>query len=433
MGILPLVVLLCSFLAFALLGLPVFISMGLASVVYCTIFWSTSSFTTIAAEMVEFLNNFAFLCVPFFILAGDLMNAGGITRRLVGFSTAIMGHIQGGLSHVNIAASMIFSGVSGSAVADTSAIGSVLIPAMKEDGYPAAYAAAVTAASSTIGPIIPPSIPLVIYGLINEQSIGRLFLAGAIPGTMLGLYLLVVSYLISKRRNYPARPRASFRQILKSTVDAAFALVMPLIIIGGIVSGIVTPTEAGVLAVAYALVIGLFVYRELSFTHLPHLFCRSIIYSSYILAIIATAGIFSYLVAEMRAGEVLLNFFTSVSQSKWVILCILNIFFLIWGCILEPMTALVVVVPMLMPLVKAVGIDPIHFGVVVVLNLMIALFTPPVGIGLYLATTLSGERFNLVVRETPPFLLALVLALISVTFVPELSLWLPRVFMGQQG
>jgi C4-dicarboxylate transporter DctM subunit len=208
---------------------------------------------------------------------------------------------------------------------------------------------------------------------------------------------------------------------------------MPLIIIGGIVSGIVTPTEAGVLAVAYALFIGLFVYRELSFTDLLHLFCRSIIYSSYILAIIATAGIFSYLVAEMRAGEVLLNFFTSVSQSKWVILCILNVFFLIWGCILEPMTALVVVVPMLMPLVKAVGIDPIHFGVVVVLNLMIALFTPPVGIGLYLATTLSGERFNLVVRETPLFLIALVLALISVTFVPELSLWLPRVFMGQQG
>jgi len=429
-GVLPLMVLVCSFLVFALLGLPMFISMGLASVVYCTTFWSSSSFTTIAAEMVEFLNNFAFLCVPFFILAGDLMNAGGITRRLVGFSTAIMGHIQGGLSHVNIVASMIFSGVSGSAVADTSAIGSVLIPAMKEDGYPAAYSAAVTAASSTIGPIIPPSIPLVIYGLLTEQSIGRLFLAGAIPGVIMGVYLLVVSYLISKRRNYPARPRASFRQILKSTVDAIFALAMPLIIIGGIVSGVVTPTEAGVLAVAYALFISLFVYRELTFNVLPRLFCRSIIYSSYILAIIASAGIFSYLVAEMRAGEVLLNFFTSISQSKWVILCILNFFFLIWGCILEPMTALVVVVPMLMPLVKAVGIDPIHFGVIIVLNLMIALFTPPVGIVLYLATTLSGERFELVVRETPPFLIALVLALICVTFVPALSLWLPRVLMG---
>lgn len=246
----------------------------------------------------------------------------------------------------------------------------------------------------------------------------------------MGVYLLVVSYLISKRRNYPARPRASFRQILKSTVDAIFALAMPLIIIGGIVSGVVTPTEAGVLAVAYALFISLFVYRELTFNVLPRLFCRSIIYSSYILAIIASAGIFSYLVAEMRAGEVLLNFFTSISQSKWVILCILNFFFLIWGCILEPMTALVVVVPMLMPLVKAVGIDPIHFGVIIVLNLMIALFTPPVGIVLYLATTLSGERFELVVRETPPFLIALVLALICVTFVPALSLWLPRVLMG---
>ncbi len=430
MGVWPLILLVASFLAFATLGLPVFISMGLAAVVYCTVFWSVSSFTTIAAEMVEFLNNFAFLAVPFFFLAGDLMNAGGITRRLVAFSTAVIGHIRGGLSHVNIVASMIFSGVSGSAVADTSAVGSVLIPAMKKDGYPGAYAAAVTAASSTIGPVIPPSIPLILYGLLTEESIGRLFLAGAIPGGLMGLYLIVASYIISKRRRYPARPRASLKQMLKSAVAAACALVMPLIIIIGIVSGLVTPTEAGVLAVAYALVVGLFVYRELSFKDLPRYFARSMISSAYVMIIIASAGIFSYLVAEMRAGEMLAAFFTSLSQSKWVILCIINIFFIIWGCILEPMTALVVVVPMLMPLVKAVGIDPIHFGVVIVLNLMIALVTPPVGVVLYLATSLSGERFPAVVKEMPAFLLALLLALICVTFIPDLSLWLPRVLMG---
>jgi tripartite ATP-independent transporter DctM subunit len=429
-GVWQLVVLACSFLTFAFLGLPIFIGMGLAAVVYCTIFWDSSSFITIAAEMVEFLNNFAFLCVPFFLLAGDLMNTGGITRRLVNFSTAIVGHISGGLSHVNIIVSMVFSGVSGSAVADTSAVGSVLIPAMKKEGYPAAYAAAVTAASSTIGPIIPPSIPLVFYGMLTEQSIGKLFLAGAIPGLLVGIYLLLASYYISRKRRFPARPRVSFRSMLKSFFDAALALLMPLIIVGGIVSGIVTPTEAGVLAVVYALIVGLVVYRELKLKDLPRIFSRSMLSSAYLMAIVASAGIFSYLVAEMRAGEILLHFFTNISQSKWVILIILNIFFLIWGCILEPMTALVVVVPMLMPLVKSVGIDPIHFGVVIVLNLMIALFTPPVGIVLYLATALSGERLKLVMKETPPFLLALVLALICVTFFPGLSLWLPRIFMG---
>ena len=430
MGVWPLVVLVCSFLTFAFLGIPVFIGMGLAAVVYCTIFWSSSSFITIATEMVEFLNNFAFLCVPFFILAGDLMNTGGITRRLVNFSTALVGHISGGLSHVNIIVSMVFSGVSGSAVADTSAVGSVLIPAMKKEGYPASYAAAVTAASSTIGPIIPPSIPMVFYGMLTEQSIGKLFLAGAIPGLLVGIYLLVASYLISKKRKFPSRPRVPFTSMLKSFFDAGLALLMPLIIVGGIVSGIVTPTEAGVLAVVYALIVGLVVYRELKLKDLPRIFSRSMLSSAYLMAIVASAGIFSYLVAEMRAGEILLHFFTNISQSKWVILILLNIFFLIWGCILEPMTALLVVVPMLMPLVKSVGIDPIHFGVIIVLNLMIALFTPPVGIVLYLATAISGERLKNVMRETPPFLLALVLALICVTLFPGLSLWLPRILMG---
>jgi tripartite ATP-independent transporter DctM subunit len=428
MGVWQLVVLVCSFLTFVFMGIPIFIGMGLAAVVYCTIFWNSSSFITIAAEMVEFLNNFAFLCVPFFILAGDLMNTGGITRRLVNFSTALVGHIRGGLSHVNIIVSMVFSGVSGSAVADTSAVGSVLIPAMKKEGYPASYAAAVTAASSTIGPIIPPSIPMVIYGMLTEESIGKLFLAGAIPGLMVGLYLLGASYFISRKRKFPAQPKVSFSTLLKSFLDGALALLMPLIIVGGIVSGIVTPTEAGVLAVVYALVISLVVYRELRLKDFPRIFSRSMLSSAYLMVIVASAGIFSYLVAEMRAGEILLDFFSQISQSKWVILIILNIFFLIWGCILEPMTALVVVVPMLMPLVKSVGIDPIHFGVVIVLNLMIALFTPPVGIVLYLATSLSGERLKVVIKETPAFLIALILALVCVTIFPALSLWLPRIF-----
>jgi tripartite ATP-independent transporter DctM subunit len=430
MEILQLIVLVSAFLFFAILGIPIFISMGLGSVVYCTVFWSSSSFTTIASEMVYFLNNFAFLAIPFFFLAGDLMNAGGITRRLVDFATAIVGHIRGGLSHVGIVANMIMAGVSGSAVADASATGSVLIPAMKEDGYPGEYSAAVLAAAATIGPVIPPSIPLVMYGLLAEESIGQLFLGGAIPGTLMGLYLLVTSYLISKKRGYPARPRMALKQMAKATLDAVPALIMPLIIIGGIVSGIVTPTEAGVLAVAYALVISIFFYKKISYKDLPRLFAKSMLSSAHVMAIIATAGIFSYLVAEMRAGEVILHFFTSISQSKWVILCIVNIFFLLWGFVLDPMTAMVVVVPMLMPLVRTVGINPIHFGVVITINLMIALVTPPVGYLLYLSTAISGAKFENVVRESYPFLIALFVTLICVTFIPDLSLWLPQILMG---
>lgn len=430
MAILQLLSLIGVFLIFAALGIPIFVSMGLASVVYCTIFWNSSLFTTVPLEVIHFLNNFAWLAIPFFFLAGDLMNAGGITRRLVVFSSAILGHIHGGLSHVNIVASMVFSGVSGSAVADTSAIGSVLIPAMKEEGYSASYAAAVTAASSTIGPVIPPSIPLVMYALLTEESVGQLFLGGAIPGTLMGLYLLVASFLVSKKRGYPAHPRISLKEMLRATLDSILALIMPLIIVGGIVSGIVTPTEAGALAVAYALVIGLLIYRELNFRNLPGLFGESIISSGYVMAIIASAGIFSYLVAEMRAGEIILAFFTAISQSKWVALCNINIFFLLWGLVLDPVAGMVILVPMFMPLVKAVGINPIHFGVVVTLNLMIALVTPPVGTLLYLSTAISGARFENVVRETYPFLIALFLALLCVTFIPELSLWLPRLLMG---
>jgi len=252
-------------------------------------------------------------------------------------------------------------------------------------------------------------------------------LAGAIPGGIMGLYLIVASGIVSKRRGYPASPRASFGEISRSALDAAAALVMPLIIVVGIVSGFVTPTEAGALAVVYALFIGLFVYRELKWRDLLRHFSKSMIASAYIMAIIASAGIFSYLVAELRAGEILARFFMGLTSSKWVMLILLNLFFLIWGCILEPMTALVVVVPVLMPLIKALGIDPIHFGVLIVLNLMIALVTPPVGVVLYLATSLANVNLWSVIKETVPFLAALILALICVTFIPELSLWLPGV------
>jgi C4-dicarboxylate transporter DctM subunit len=358
------------------------------------------------------------------------MNTGGITKRLVDFAAALVGHIKGGLSHVSIIANMIMAGVSGSAIADASATGSVLIPAMKKDGYPAAYSAAVVAAAATIGPIIPPSIPMVIYGLLVNVSIGKLFLAGAVPGFLMGLYLIITSYLISKKRNFPARPRATFQQMVLALLRSSFAIMMPLIIILGIVMGIVTPTEAGVVAVFYALFVGIFIYRELHWKDIPKIFTESMISSSYIMIILASSGVFSWLIASMGAGEILCRFFTSISTNKWVILAILNVFFLLWGCVLDPNTGLVVVVPMLMPLIEKLGIDPVHFGVVIILNLMIGLVTPPVGFLAYLTTTIAGARFEQVVKESWVFILALMLALVTSTFFPDLVLWLPRTLMG---
>jgi tripartite ATP-independent transporter DctM subunit len=430
MEMLPLLILLVPFLTFSFLGMPIFISMGISSFIYILCFHKSIPLLVIPSNMIGMLDSFGFLAIPFFFLAGDLMNTGGITKRLVDFAAALVGHIKGGLSHVSIIANMIMAGVSGSAVADASATGSVLIPAMKEDGYPAEYSAAVVAAAATVGPIIPPSIPMVIYGLLVNVSIGKLFLAGAVPGFLMGLYMIVTSYVISKKRNFPARPRATFRQMVLALFRSSFALMMPLIIILGIVMGIVTPTEAGVVAVFYALFVGLFIYKELHWKDVPRIFRESMINSSYIMIILASSGVFSWLIASMGAGEILARFFTSISSSKWVILGILNVFFLFWGCLLDPNTGLVVVVPMLMPVIEKLGIDPVHFGVVMILNLMIGLVTPPVGFLAYVTTTIAGARFEQVVKESWVFILALLLALLTVTFFPELVLWLPRTLMG---
>lgn len=427
MELLQLVVLLGPMFVLMGLGMNIFLAMGVACGI--TVFVFDLPLMILAQSYVRGLNSYDFLALPFYFLAGDLMNQGGITVRLLRFSGAIIGHIRGGLSHVNIIASMIFSGVSGSAAADTSAIGSVLIPSMKKEGYPAAYSAAVTAASSTIGPIIPPSIPLVVYGLLSQQSIGKLFWAGAIPGLMMGFYLLCASFIISYRKGYPARKWAGFKELMRSSLDAVFALMMPVVILGGITSGIVTPTEAGVIAVTYGLILGLFVYREIKFKDLPRLLGQAMINTGTILIIIATTGLFAWIVANMGLGEILVNFFLSVSTNKWVILGILNIFFLIWGCVLDPVTAMVIMVPIFIPLVQQVGIDLVHFGVVVVVNLMIGLVTPPVGLLLYLTSSMAQAKIEQVIREMVPFLIALLLVLLICTYWPGMVMWLPNLLI----
>ena len=408
-------------------GVPIFLAMGITCLLFVYLF--DLPMMILAQSYVRGLYSYDFLALPFYFLAGDLMNHGGITRRLVNFSQALIGHVRGGLSHVNIIASMIFSGVSGSAVADTSAIGSVLIPSMKKSGYPGAYAAAVTAASSTIGPIIPPSIPLVVYGLIAQVSVGKLFLGGAIPGVMMGVYLLIASFAISRRRGYPAIQWAGLKKLLRSGLDAGLALMMPFIIVGGITSGVVTPTEAGVIAVVYALFLGGFVYREVGLQDLPRILGNTMINSGTVLIIIASSGLFSWIIANMKLGEILVGVFLSISTNKWVILGILNVFFLLWGCVLDPVTAMIILLPIFIPLVQELGIDLVHFGVVVVINLMIGLVTPPVGILTYLSASIAEARLENVMKESIPFLLALLVVLIMCTYWPALVMWLPELLM----
>jgi tripartite ATP-independent transporter DctM subunit len=408
------------------LGLQIFLAMGISCLLFALIF--DIPLMILPQSYIRGLATYDFLALPFYFLAGDLMGGGGITQKLVQFSQAFIGHIKGGLSHVTIVAEMIFSGVSGSAVGDASAIGSVLIPAMKKSGYPASYVAALNASTATLGPIIPPSIPMVVYGLIAQVSVGKLFVAGAIPGIIMGGYLLAVSFILSYRRGYPASRRATLREILRITLDAFPAIIMPAIILGGIVSGVVTPTEAGAIAVVYGLIVGGIVYKELNLKNLPRIFGEAMVNSAAILIIIATTGLFCWIIANMSLGDFLVKSFLSISTNKWALLGILNIFFLVWGCFFDPITALVIIVPILLPLVQQVGIDLTHFGLVVIMNLGIGMITPPVGILLYLCNSMAQAKLHETLKELIPFLVALLLALAVFTYVPSTVMWLPNLF-----
>jgi tripartite ATP-independent transporter DctM subunit len=423
--------LMAAFLAFALLGVPVFFAMGLAALVFILFTGGAVPLNVLASSMVQGIDSFAFLAIPFFFLAGELMNTGGITLRLLAFARALVGHIRGGLSHVAILASMVFSGVSGSAVADASAIGAATIPAMKEQGYPPAYAAAVVAAASTMGPIIPPSIAFVVYALVTEVSIGRLFLAGAVPGVLMGVYLLATASVVARRRGFPFSERATLRQACVACKNAVPALAMPVIILGGIMSGITTSTEAGIAAVLYAVVVGRFVYRELSWRDTWRIVQEAMVSSGMILLTIAASGIFSWLVANMAIGDSLAATLLATTESRWVMLALINVTLLLWGLALEPAVALVTLVPVLVPIAHAYQIDLVHLGVVVVLNLMIGQLTPPSGVISFLTAQIAGAPLHAVFREALPFTLSLIAVLLLVTYVPLIALALPDYFFAR--
>jgi C4-dicarboxylate transporter DctM subunit len=417
-----------SFITFLILGIPIAFVLGLTSFV-ALLYSGNIPLLLMPKEMFSGTDSFPLLAVPFFMLAGNLMNAGGITRRLIHFCNILLGYVRGGLAMVNIVASMFFAGITGAAAADASAIGSIIIPAMTEEKYDREFSAAVTAAASTMGPIIPPSIPMIILGAIAELSVGALFLAGVIPGVMIGISLLGVAYVISRKRNYPKEKVKSVKDFFIGLKDALLALLMPAIIMGGILGGIFTPTEAAVVAVVYAFIVSFFIYREIRWKDLHKVLIDSVVTTSILMLVIANSAIFGWILANQQVPQAVAQIFLSVSNNKWVILLLLNIFLLFVGTFMETTASLIILTPILFPLAVKVGIDPIHFGLVMVLNLVIGLITPPLGVCLFIACSIAKITLEQIVKAILPFLIAAIAVLFIVTYIPELSLWIPRMFM----
>jgi tripartite ATP-independent transporter DctM subunit len=412
------------------LGVPVAVSMGLTAALTFVVMGQPEILTMVAQRMYASTTSFTLLAIPFFILAGNLMNTSGITERIFRFARALVGHIWGGLGQVNVIASMIFSGMSGAAVADAAGLGMIEMKAMRDNGYDWKFSAAITTASSTIGPVIPPSIPFVIYGHLTEVSVARLFLAGVLPGALMGLALMIAVYFISKHRRYPRDQRAGLKEVIVSGRAAVLPLMTPVIIVGGILSGQFTPTEASVVACLYALALGLFVYRTVRLAELPAILWDTLTHTVRIMFIIAAAGFFGWLLILHRIPAQVITGLTTMSTNYVLVMLIIIAVLLLFGCFLEGIAVLLITIPIFQKVIAHFTIDPVQFGVVMTLASMIGLLTPPVGMCLYAVSSITGVSIGDLTKEMWPYLLGIFLVLLAVAFIPSISLWLPELMMG---
>ncbi len=414
----------CVFLLLVI-GVPVSIALAGSSLLWVFMFGGRIPDFVVVHRMVNGVDSFPLIAIPFFIMAGTLMNSVGITNRIFDFAKAIVGWLPGGLGHVNIGASIIFAGMSGAAVADAGGLGMIEIKAMRDAGYDIDFSVGVTAASSTIGPIIPPSLPMVIFGVMASASIGKLFAAGFIPGLLMGAALMIMVAYMAHKRNYPRDTDFSFENLWRSFQGAFLSLMTPTIIVGGILTGWFTPTEAAIMAVFYAACLGVY-YRTITLKRLVHVSMETIETTAIILLIVAGASIFAWILTSNRVTEHFAQFILSTIENPYLVLIMINLILLLVGCFMETIAAITILVPVLLPLVTKIGIDPVHFGVIMVLNLMIGLLTPPVGMVLYVLSRVSGLKFERCVAGTAPFLIPLISVLILITFVPGFSMWLPN-------
>ena len=418
------------FLILLFLGSPIAYALGISSIVYLWIY--DPILLEIPKRMVEGLNSFALLSVPGFILAGNIMSSGSITSKIVDFANSVMGHVRGGLGLVNVGSSMLFAGISGTAIADTSSIGAIMIPAMKKEGYDAPFSVALTASSSTVGPIIPPSLPMIIVGTLTGLSVRKLFMASFIPGILLGIALLIVSYTISVLKSHPKNARKfSIINVIKTFRKSFWAIMMTVVILYGILGGIFTPTEASIIAVVYAVLVEIFIYKELRFKDLPSIILTSMKNTASILLLVAFANLFARILASEQIPQQIAGVIMEFSNgNKLVFLLLVNILLLFVGSFMETIAALIILVPVLLETAVSFGINPIHFGVMVVLNLMIGLTTPPVGVCLFVASDIGNVDMGKTIRALLPFLLISLLVLMLVAYIPSLTLWLPTALYG---
>jgi tripartite ATP-independent transporter DctM subunit len=411
------------------LGFSIWTSMGISGMIYILIRGEVS-LKILASTMVGGVDIPSLVAIPFFMLAGELMNSAGITRKLADFADYFVGRFRGGLAYVAIVVNIIMAGVSGSAVADASAVSSVLLPTMKERGYDQPFAASINAAGAAIGPIIPPSIPMIFIGVISDISIGRLFLGGIIPGLIMGLFLAVAVAVFTRKKNYPVvKKQLNLKIFLNLMRDTIFALSAPLIIILGVAFGIVTLVEVAVLANFYILLIALFVYRSIRLKDIPRIFAKAAVFSTSIMIIFAVVGLYQYIVASEQLGEKLGILVTKLNLNQFTFLLLANLFFLFMGCILDAVPVMLIFFPVLLPVATNLGVDPTHFGVIVVIGLMIGLLTPPIGALLFLEAKIADLEFDVLVRHIWPYTLVLIMVLFLCTYIPQLILYIPNLIL----
>lgn len=402
-----------------LINVPIAIALALSSVFIIAIIGQIP-LITIPQKMFAALDSFPLMAAPFFILAGKLMEIGGISERLVNFANSLVGHFKGGLAHVSIVACMFFAAISGSGSATTAAIGGIMIPAMVKAGYDRNFSTAVQAVGGTTGIIIPPSVPLVLYGVSAGVSVSSLFLAGILPGILIGLSLMVVAYVISRKEGYGAEIERT--KLWKSFREATLALLMPVIILGGIYGGFFTPTEASVVAVVYGFIVGVFVYKQINLKTLREMLVSSVVTTSVILFIIASASIFGMVLTREKVPQSIATLLSESNLSPVVILLLVNLLLLIVGTFMETIAAIIILTPILLPVVTQIGIDPIHFGIIMTANLAIGLITPPVGVSLFVGARVGNTKFEPLVRAVVPFMLMMIVSVIIITFIPQLSM-----------
>ena len=422
-------VLFLSFLVCLAVGVPVAFSLGIASCLYFV--GSGMPIVQFAQRFFAGMDSFTLLCIPGFNLAGNLMNQGGISDKLLGFADALVGHLRGGLAYANILASMVFAGISGTALADTVALGGIEIPMMVSQGYDVPFSVAVTASSSCMGPIIPPSVPMIIAATMTGLSVSKMFMAGILPGILMGGAMGLVVYLESKKKNYPKRDKMlPFKEIVREGKEAIWAIIMTAIILFGIMGGVMTPTEASIVCVAYGTIVSFFIYKKLNLKSFYSCLKQTLSSASAIMALVAFANVFAYILTKERIPNMIADGMLNLTTNKFIILLLINLFLIFVGMFMETIAAILILFPVLLQVAMRVGVDPIQFGLVCVMNLVIGLTTPPVGVCLFAATSIGGNKLSENVKALVPFMIALFSVLFITTYIPAVSVGFMRLITG---